>query len=107
MQNINCMMLLFDVNPCLLNSIIHQSFGNFEFLGIHHNPVTRSANVCWDGACTALFDLSIRKRVLDYLNPSGFLDVISIIALIPTTGIGILLVASSIAFFIPDDNSIF
>ena len=100
------MMLLFDVSPRLLNSIIHQSFGKFEILGIHHNPVTRSANVCWDGACTALFDLGISKRVLEYLNPSGFLDVISINAPIPTTGIGSLLVGSSIAFFIPGDNSI-
>ena len=62
-------MLLFDVSPCLFNSIIHQSLGNFEVLGIHHKPVAMSANVSYDGACTALIALSIRKRVLDYLNP--------------------------------------
>ena len=62
-------MLLFDVSPRLFNSIVHESLGNFEVLSIHHNIVARSTNVCYGGACTALIALSIRKPVLDYLNP--------------------------------------
>src|SRR5919107_1346909 len=100
-------MLLFDVSPGFFNCIIHESFGNFEVLGIHNNPVTRRAYVCYASACPALIALGIRKSVFYYLNAILLFDVISIIPLISTTGLGILLLAPTILFFISGGISIF
>jgi hypothetical protein len=107
MHKIKCTLLLFDVSQRLLNSIIHPSFGNFVVLGIHHNLVVRRPMYVIMVLAPPLVAISIRKRVLDYLNPIWPFGCYLLNSAYFTSGIGILLPESSIALFISGDRSIF
>src|SRR5215208_2670352 len=103
---IKCTVLLFNISLRFFNYVINVFFGNFEVLSGHHDPIAGSPKVRYGTTCTGPSALSVRKCILDNFNAISFFSVISIIPLIFTSGMGILLLASSIAFFISGESSI-